>query len=197
MPNFLLRPLLATAALSLAGGAHAVVVNIDAQVYGYQFPTDPAPVVGQTVVPISNAPGGALNQLTLAAGTYTVSNATGMAGADPNFSGWRFNGGDNWVWSFVIVDDATKQVVLYADAGGVQGSQAAIAAQADVQSFSTTLTLAQTTTLDFMVRDYGLYDNAGGMALNIPTAVPEPASWALMLTGALGLLGWRRRAQRR
>lgn len=38
-----------------------------------------------------------------------------------------------------------------------------------------------------MVNDYGLYDNGGGVALNI-TAVPEADIYAMMMAG-LGLLG--------
>lgn len=185
------RTLLTGAALLLAASAHADVINIDATLYGYNFPTDPAPVVGQVITPFSNAAGGVLNQLTLGPGTYNIGNASGMAGADPGFTGWNFSGG--WVWSVVIADDATHQVVYYADRGGVQGTQAAIAAQPDVQAFSDSFTLAQTTTLDFMVRDYYLPDNAGGIAVNISSAVPEPASALLMLGGVAALVLRRRR----
>jgi hypothetical protein len=188
-------PLLAAAALAAtlctALPAQAVVVNIDATKYGFGFPTDPAPVVGQIITPISNGTGGTLNQLTLAAGPYTITNATGLPGADPGFIGWNFSGG--WVWSVVIADDATHQVVFYADAGGVQGSQAAIAAQPDVQAFSSSFTLTQATTLDLMIRDYYLPDNAGGVAVSITSAVPEPVSLALMLGGVATLVLRRRR----
>ena len=40
-----------------------------------------------------------------------------MAGANPDFTGWRFNSAPNWVWGVVIADDATRQVVNYTDAG--------------------------------------------------------------------------------
>ncbi|WP_422017865.1 hypothetical protein [Roseateles sp.] len=177
---------------AMTGAAHAQVVNIDATRYGFAFPTDPAPVVGQVITPITNPGGDALLQLTLGPGTYGISNATGLAGANPAFTGWNFSGG--WVWSVVIADDTTHQVVYYADRGGVQGSQAAIAAQADVQSFHDTFTLAQATTLDFMIRDYYLPDNAGGVAVNI-SAVPEAPSTALLALGLL-VLALRRRSRR-
>ncbi len=170
---------LAAAGVLVAGAAQAVVVNVDATLHGYAYPTDPAPVAGQVITPF-NATGGPLNQLTLDAGTYDISNATGMAGANPGFTGWNFSGG--WVWSVVIANDANHQVVFYGDAGGVQTSQAAIAAQPDVQTFHGSFTLAQTTTLDFMVRDYYLPDNAGGYAVRI-TPVPEPAAAWLLLSG--------------
>jgi hypothetical protein len=171
------------------------IVNIDATLYGYQFPTDPAPVPGQLISPFSLAPGGALNQLTLSAGTYAISNATGLDGADPNFTGWRFNSAANWVWSVVIADDATDKVVFYADRGGVQTSQATIASDPGVQSFHDTFTILSTTTLDFMIRDYFLPDNAGGVAVIIQSsAVPEPSTLAILASGALVLLvyKWRR-----
>ena len=141
------------------------------------------------------APGGALNQLTLSAGTYAISNATGLDGADPNFTGWRFNSGANWVWNLVIADDATDKVVFYADRGGVETSQATIASDPGVQSFHDTFTILSTTTLDFMIRDYFLPDNAGGVAVIIQSsAVPEPSTLAILASGALVLLvyKWRR-----
>lgn len=176
----------------LAGAAHAQVVNIDARQYGYAFPTDPAPIVGQVVTPISNAPGGSLLQLTLGPGTYEIRNATGLPGADPGFIGWNYSSG--WVWSVVIADDATHQVVYYADRGGLQGSQAAIAAQPDVQGFHDVFVLTQATTLDFMIRDYFLQDNAGGVAVNI-SAVPEAPVPALLALG-LAAIGARLRGRR-
>ncbi|MGZ8248022.1 MAG: YDG domain-containing protein [Methylomagnum sp.] len=145
------------------------IVNIDATKYGFAFPTDPAPVPGQVISPITNPTGGALNRLTLPAGTYTVSNGTGRSGANGSYTAWRIDGGANWVWNFVVADDATHQVVVYGEAGSTQSTQAAVAAQPAVQNFATTFTLPTATTLDFMVRDYGLTDNAGGVALNIST----------------------------
>jgi len=183
-------PLLALAAL--AGAAQAQVLNIDATRYGFAFPTDPAPVVGQIITPITNPGGEPLLQLTLGPGTYDISNATSLAGANPAFTGWNYSGG--WVWSIVVADDATHNVVYYADRGGVQGSQAAIAAQADVQAFHDSFTLAQTTTLDFMVRDYYLPDNAGGIAVLL-APVPEVPAPTLFMLGLLAL-GWHLRARR-
>ena len=155
--------------LPIMGGAihAATIVNIDATLYGFAAPTDPAPVPGQVISPISNAPGGALNQLTLPAGSYKVTNASGLPGANPNFTAWRYNSAPNWVWSMVIADNATDKVVAYTDAGGVQSTQAAIAAEPSVQDVSDGFILGATTTLDFMIRDYDLPDNAGGVALDI------------------------------
>jgi hypothetical protein len=154
-------PILATALRA------ATIVNIDATLYGYAFPTDPAPVPGQVISPFSDAPGGALNQLMLPAGSYKVTNASGLPGANPDFTAWRYNSGPSWVWGMVIADDATDKVVAYTDAGGVQSTQAAIAAEPSVQDVSDGFILGATTTLDFMIRDYGLGDNGGGVALDI------------------------------
>jgi hypothetical protein len=191
----------AVAALLSSGAARAdFIVNVDATLYGFKYPatgvSDPAPNPGDVITPISLAPGGALNQLTLPAGTYTIRNATGMAGANPNFTGWRFNAADNWVWSIVLADDATDKVIFYADRGGVQSSQAAIAADPTVQNFSGTFTLPATTKVDFMIRDYFLPDNAGGVAVVIPAAaVPEPGGVVLFVIGGAfaGLGVWLRR----
>lgn len=75
----------------------------------------------------------------------------------------------------------------------MQTSPAAIAALPGVQASHSSFTLAQTTTLDFMVRDYDLPDNAGGYGVRI-TPVPEPAAAWLLLPGlaAVSLLVHRR-----
>ncbi|MBI5418085.1 PEP-CTERM sorting domain-containing protein [Candidatus Poribacteria bacterium] len=62
-----------------------------------------------------------------------------------------------------------------------------IANHPGVQNFSRTFTLNNTTTLDFMIRDYYLPDNAGGVALNIHAA-PEPSTFILFIIGG-GLVG--------
>lgn len=154
------------------GVAHGVVVNIDATRYGFAAPTDPAPVVGRPITPITNPPGQPLLQLTLPAGRYRVSNASGLPGANSGFTGWRYNAGANWVWNFVISDNTTGLVVYYADRGMIQPTQEAIASQPDVIAFRDTFTLSAATTLNFMIRDYFLDDNAGGMALQIEVAPP-------------------------
>jgi hypothetical protein len=181
----------------------AGIVNIDATLYGHSAYDSFSPAAGGLVAPVgpggsafSPSGGGTLNQLTLGPGMYTVTNATGLSGANPNFTGWNFDNrrdqatDPSWVWGAIIADDATHLIVSVPGAGGVQSSQAAIAAQPDVQNFSATFTLAATATLDFMVNDYGLSDNAGGVSLNIqPT--PEPSTRALFGLGLIGLVVYR------
>lgn len=173
-----------------------IIVNIDATKYGFRYPgggSDPAPMLGQTVIPVSNAPGGGLNQLSFPAGTYSISNATGMSGANPSFTAWNYSSG--WVWSVVIINDATHTLAYYADRGGVQGSQAAIANTPAVINFMDTFTLTSPAVLDFAIRDYFLPDNSAGVAVFIQP-VPEPGSLALVGLAAFGIVGrrWWRRA---
>jgi hypothetical protein len=85
-------------------------------------------------------------------------------------------------------------------AGSAQASLTAIAALSAVQNFYTTFTLANTSTLDFMVNDYGLSDNAGGVSLDIQSltaTVPEPSSFILCGLGAIGLFVVARPCKRR
>ena len=185
---------------AVAGSAHATTVVIDASISGcanaYYCDGSPHWPAGTDI--------GALlapTQLTLGAGTYTITNGSLLKGADPSYSAWRFNGGQNWVWAFMMIDDATRTLLVQGCCGDqVYGSQAGAASQDFAVNYSATFTLDQTTTLDFITEDYYPYDNAGGMTLDIepagPSAVPEPSGVALTLAGlaALASIARRRRA---
>jgi hypothetical protein len=179
-----------------APAARAVVVNIDATTAGCDAAhcnavfLHPGDTVGAVFSP---------TQLTLGPGTYTVSNGSGLPGSNPSFSAWRVNGGPQWTWSFLIIDDATLQVVTFGCCSLVPGAppayfatQAAAAAQPYAQTYTSSFTLAKVTTLDFVTEDYFPADNAGGMSLSV-TAVPEPPVWALAGLGLLGFGAARRR----
>ena len=149
---------------------------------------------------------GTTAQLTLGPGTYTLTNAD----TSGNHSAWNFSSG--WVWSFAIAahnNNGTGTVLYEAYVGGVFGSQAAAAGSTNqlyrffdpipgtVATYSDTLTLGTTTTLDFFILDYYLPDNAGGVALNISSGVPEPSTWAMMILGfaGVGFMAYRRKSK--
>jgi len=194
----------AAALLAIPAAASATIVNIDASVsacdFGHCSGGHPGPgvVVDQVFSP---------TQLTLAAGSYTITNGDGQAGANPNFTAWNYNsGGANWIWAFIAIDDATRTVLVDSlpDPGiSVVATQAAAAAQDAAVNYVGHFTLSQTTTVDFVTEDYYPYDNLGGVALNVQLdratgpGVPEPATWALMLMGFGGLGAAIRGARRR
>jgi len=182
---------------ALCGGARATTVVIDASVSGcrnvYLCDGSPHQPVGTDMGALIDP-----TQLTLGAGTYTITNGSLLAGADPKYSAWRFNGGDNWVWAFEMIDDATGKLLIQGCCGDqVYNTQAGAASQAFAQTYISSFTLAGATTLDFITEDYYPYDNAGGMTLDIQrtdvTAVPEPQAPALMLAGLAALAAIVRR----
>jgi hypothetical protein len=168
---------------------------------------------GETVT-LDNEGVGAL-QRTLGPGTYSIKNAE----ASGAFSAWRFDSGSgDWAWNFVIGSDNGDNTANVLDVGWVNApfpSQSGVAGATDVPtyrfdtvldphgstaSYSDTLTLTATTTLDFFVVDGYLADNIGGVALEIDPVstaapAPEPSTWAMLLLGfaGLGFAGYRTR----
>jgi hypothetical protein len=119
------------------------------------------------------------------------------------YSAWNFQGHrttPNWVWSFIIADDATSTVIDDGWVSNVQSTQATMAALTgttthegltqlparSTASFADTLVLSHSTTLDFLIDDHYLPDNGGGVALDIEP-VPEPSTFALAALGAATL----------
>ncbi len=185
-------------ALSSTAQAATTIVNIDGAITGCTTCNgSPHPVagdiVGQLINPVLK---------TFSAGSYKVTNGFGMEGATPGYDAWRFNGSEsNWIWSFIIVDPATRKVVLDSlpDDNAFVGSHSAVASASYALNYSGSFTLTSDTELAFITEDYYPYDNAGGVSLNIApvsnSAVPEPATWAMMI-GGIGLIGAMGRSRR-
>ncbi len=179
-------------ALTAAAPAQAdVLVNIDARYFGYQESAS-IPNIGQAVTPISEAPGGAFNQISLTAGIYEITNAAGQSGA--LFDAFKFNqatGGETWTWNFLITNaTAGDKAVLFGNGAGLSTTEAEAAAGA--AGYVGYFALASNATLNFMIRDNSLGDNTGGVSLRIrqfaplnPAAVPEPATLAMLALGAI------------
>ncbi len=199
------RLLAAAAVLALAAlpaAASATIVNVDASTSGCDSThcsgehVGPGTVLDQILSP---------TQLFLTAGSYTVTNANGLSGANPNFTAWNYNkGGDNWLWSFMAIEDDNKTVLLDNLPNldiTVVTTQAAAAAESAAVNYVGHFTLAHDATVDFVTEDYFPPDNLGGVALKVTkddvgSSAPEPATWAMMLLG-FGGLGAAMRRQRR
>ncbi len=205
------------ATLALSVMAQASTVDISATVSGCSQCNGTTNVVTGTFLTNIFSP----VQLTLGAGTYMVTNAatTGMYSAW-NFQGAPSSA--NWVWSFVMAADNgtnTQGTVVLDDyiggdasyPNGIYATPALAAGATGVSTFSdlTTsptvlaasstamftdyFTLASTTTVDFLIDDFDLGDNGGGVALKITqiSGVPEPSSFVLLGAALLVLYSAR------
>jgi hypothetical protein len=163
-------------------------------------------------------------QVTLGAGTYSVTDAWSEAhGLEPGalYDAWNFEAGNStgWAWHWKVltddgsdgstIDSANYASHLLQDIDPTQE----FATETEAADFGTTTSIANivlsgTTTLDFVVNDYDLNDNAGGVSLDIAcvsgacstsaggtNSVPEPASMTLFGSAlfALGALRYRKR----
>lgn len=198
------------AALAASAPARAsIIVNISGSQSGEQTGGADCTVAcqGPLINPV---------QVTLGAGTYSITDVWSPTnGLAPGalYDAWNFQAGNGqaWAWHWkALLDDgaggATISPANYAshilfDVDAAYPADAftseAIAANFGYNTPAQLLTLSGTTTLDFVVNDYYLADNAGGVSLAI-SAVPLPA--ALPLFGAalatLAACG-RRRARAR
>jgi hypothetical protein len=202
------RLTLAMALTGLTAMAGSVTINIDATKYGCSQCSAPTNIEPGTVLSDIYTP---KLQLTLGPGTYTFTNA------DPNgtdyYSAWQFNSGPgNWVWSFVVANDSNSTVLMDDFVSGIDNTQSAMSNQTGTTTydgmtllsstttagFTDSLVLGASTTVDFLIDDYILDDNNGGVSLSISgpglggATAPEPSSVGLVLMGLAGFVLWKK-----
>lgn len=194
--KIVLALLLSAIALYLPSSASGAIVNLGHDL-GFQYDTggsDPAPVSGEHINFI-----GPVSTLSLSAGTYDITNATGLSGANPNYTAWSYNlGTSSWTWGFVVAT-ADGIVIDYQNAGSGD-SQAEVASLPGVIDFHSTFTLSAPTDVAFTLRDYYVEDNGGGISLDVQPAIssgiPESSTWVMMLIGfgTFGIIAIRKKA---
>ena len=178
----------AMAMMPASAFASTTIVNINAAVSGCSPCSGNNPGPGTMLDVLANP-----TLVDFSAGTYTVTNGVGLAGATPGYDAWRFNASEqNWIWAAIIVDAATRKVVLNTlpDPQAFSGTHDLVANADYARNYMGSFTLAADTTLAFVIEDYGVYDNAGGVALKIssfPAAggVPEPSTWGLFIADSV------------
>jgi hypothetical protein len=194
---------IATALGLIASPASAMVINISGTQNGEQSEGGPEET-GALISPV---------QVTFQPGTYLISDAYNPSQGYESgaiYDAWNFEAGNPqawaWHWKALLDDGAdgatinssnySAHLLLDVDSLNPQDTFTSESAAAAFGAATTpsTLTFTATTTVDFIVDDYYLPDNAGGVSLDIqslstaPAAVPETASWAMMLCG-FGLVG--------
>lgn len=177
----------AIAALAVSTAAGAVVVDIDA--------------ITNTTPATNGVP------QTFAAGTYRVTPIIGTFTAFSRFSsvngcdGGGFNCAQGFEHSYVITINGIS--TGYGDGtanGGIgpispgNGYYDTAAKAFEFGATPTTFTLTSASTVNFSVFDDFLGDNTGGISLNV-SAIPEPATWAMLVFG-FALTGFAARHRR-
>jgi hypothetical protein len=168
--------------MAAAAPAQALVVNINALTHG----------LGSTL------------EVFLPAGSYTATYLDGLNDGDPAtlYSAWRFTFGDpaHWLSGFAVEVGAITYNAGLGDAA--EGLDSPAAAFAAIPELVLAFEVPTDQLVGFRVADLVIFDNAGGVSLEVlgpddpldDTAVPEPGSlglWLATLAGA-GLLRRRR-----
>jgi hypothetical protein len=153
------------------------------------------------------------NTLQLAAGDYAITDAWGRPGA--LYDAWNFQLGVDGSWTdhFSVgawqgnADNLSAYTLLIdgmpgTGAGHFGGYFAESDANASFLAHAPFLLhLDADTLVGFVAPDYALFDNAGGVSLEIdrigPSAVPEPANVMLMLAGLAVMASIARRHARK
>jgi hypothetical protein len=182
----------AVAALTLSTGANAATtIDVDG-------------------IANSSLNGGNAKTVSLAAGTYLLSFVQGQytafnrwsASSGCNASGGNCAQGFENTVKYII--DGTTYSLGDAPIGGygpfASGGYFTDAATslAHAATYSASFTLANPTNVSFFIYDDFVSDNAGGVSLSLAQttgAVPEPATWAMMILG-FGVVGGALRRRR-
>ena len=207
------RPVLFGATLACltlsAGLARAdIIVNISGTANGEQVGNQSCSITcnGALIDPV---------QVTLGPGTYLITDAWSPTNSTALYGSWNFEAGNPTAWSWhwkVLYDDGDDGATidpsnyashLIADVDPTEAfSTAAAAALFGYNTAPLQIALSSTTTLDFIVNDYYLPDNAGGVSLDVHdefSSVPEAPTWTMMIAGLAGLgfmRHWRIKARR-
>jgi hypothetical protein len=176
--------------------ACATVFNVDATKYGVQN-------WGQVGLDGWRFPYAGAPTLAVGAGTYTFSLVNPQLNADAIYTAWTYN--TPWITNYLVFDQADGSKYLFGGATSSTGYANATDAFNGTCGASgslcvSTFTFAVDTTLVFVTPDAGVFDNAGGVSIDVaPQAagVPEPASLTLCGAGVLGLLAGRKRRNTR
>jgi hypothetical protein len=198
-PKRIIIPSILAGAMLLTGLARAdIIINISATQNGEQIGNESCTITcnGALIDPV---------QVTLGPGSYTISDAwSPTTGLEPGalYEAGNFEAGNPVAWGWhwkVLTDDGH-------DGATISPSNYASHLIADIdptEAFSTEsagalfgyetpalhFTLSTKTTLDFVINDYYLPDNAGGVSLDLhggPSPVPEASTWAMILLGFAG-----------
>ncbi len=96
----------AMAMMPASAFASTTIVNINAAVSGCSPCSGNNPGPGTMLDVLANP-----TLVDFSAGTYTVTNGVGLAGATPGYDAWRFNASEqNWIWAAIIVDAASARL---------------------------------------------------------------------------------------
>ena len=178
---------------------NSIVVNIDATVSGISSGGSPG---GSLYAPV---------QVAVAAGTYQVTIVNSNLNPNARFLAWNFNPNaqPSWVENFYVFDDAiakyntNNQQTLGSTANPLLAFYSSASLYDATNAFNlesnaaVTITVTNNTTLDFVITDYGLYDNLGGVsvmltpisAAALPT-ISGPSVYGNLIAATPNLLGY-------